>query len=163
MIPLPGWSRSNVTPAASSSSTEFRTVDRPEHPGLVHEVADAKPPERVDALHLQLFGNLAVLVGEEVVPLVGRALVVPDEEDDVPVFRLVTEQFVPGQPGKAVFIDDHLRGEIDRVDLPDLLGAEHLDHVLGDEFPYLADTGKPFDEDGIDRCFVLETVGDTGR
>ena len=121
-------------------------------------VSDTETTKGIDPFDIQFLRNPAVTVGKEVVPLIRSALMITNEKDDIPAFRLVEKQLVPGQTGKAVLIDDHLGGKVNGMDLPDFLGSEHMDHVLGHQFSHLADAGEPFDEDRIDRPLILEKV-----
>jgi len=63
---------------------EVRPVDCTEHAGDVDEVADAVSPQGVDPLHPQFPGGGDAGVGEQVMALAGRALEVPDEEEEGP-------------------------------------------------------------------------------
>ncbi len=76
---------------------------------------------------------------------------------------MVQEELVSRQPCKPVFVENYLRGKIDRVDLANLLGIEHVDHVLGHELPHLADAGQTFDKDRFNGMLILETFKVTNR
>jgi hypothetical protein len=44
------------------------------------------------------------------------------------------------------------------MDLPYLLGTQHVDHVFGNKFAHLADSGETFDHNGIDKLLFPETI-----
>ena len=44
------------------------------------------------------------------------------------------------------------------MDLPHLLGTQHVDHVFGNQFAHLPDSGESFDHNRIDKVLFLETI-----
>jgi hypothetical protein len=47
----------------------------------------------------------------------------------------------------ALLVDDHLRREMDRGDLRDLLAPELIDEVVGNKFPDVPDARQALDQD----------------
>jgi hypothetical protein len=44
------------------------------------------------------------------------------------------------------------------MDLPNLLGTQHVDHVFGNKFAHLPDPGESFDHNRIDKFLFRETI-----
>ena len=44
------------------------------------------------------------------------------------------------------------------MDLTNLLGTQHVDHVFGNKFAHLTDSGESFDHNRIDKVLFLETI-----
>jgi hypothetical protein len=44
------------------------------------------------------------------------------------------------------------------MNLPNLLGTQHVDHVFGNKFAHLPDPGESFDHNRIDKVLFLETI-----
>jgi hypothetical protein len=44
------------------------------------------------------------------------------------------------------------------MNLPNLLGTQDVDHVFGNKFSHLPDSGESFNQDWINRFLFLETI-----
>jgi hypothetical protein len=77
--------------------------------------------------------------------------VVSHKKNEIFTFSLIKIQFIAGQAGKTVLIKDYLGRKIDGMDLTDLLGTQHVDHVLGNKLADLTDSGEPFNKNRVDK------------
>ncbi len=49
------------------------------------------------------------------------------------------------------------------MDLTHLLGTQHVDHIFGNKFAHLPDSGESFNQNRIDKVLFLETIEITGQ
>ncbi len=124
-------------------------VDGREHPRVLDQVADTVASERVYPLNTEVFGDIEVVLREDVVALGRVALEVAHEEEGRPAVLLVAVDLVVGEVSGAPLVDNHLGGwEVEGGDLPPyLLGAEFVDQVVGNEFPDVSYAGQTLDQD----------------
>ncbi|KAF5028998.1 hypothetical protein DSECCO2_653230 [anaerobic digester metagenome] len=114
---------------------------------MLDQVADAVSPERVDPPDAKSLGEVQVPLGQDVVALGRGALEVAHEEEDRHPILFAAIDLVVDQVGDALFVDDHLRREVDRGYLRYLLAAEFIDEVVGYKFPDVPDAGQALDQD----------------
>ena len=126
-------------------------VDGGEHPRVLDQVADTVAAECVNPPDAEVLCDVEVVFGQDVVAFGRVALEVPHEKEDRSSVLLATVDLVVDEMSDALLVDDHLRREVDRRDLPYLLAVEFMDQVVGNEFPDMPDAGQPLDQDrGVD-------------